>query len=356
MNESIISLSQAESLPFLSAIFAWGIDVIKTIQGIQSPGLTAFMKIMTSLGTEYVYIVIVLLIFWCRDEKKGFRLGMLILVSAWVNAVFKTFLDQPRPYEFVPALALAFEPTRAFPSGHAQMSMTFWGAIASWLSYSLAKGSKKFRPVIWAVSGLVILLIGVSRLYLGVHFPTDVLGGWIMALIVLGLFFVLEKKATPLLQKTRKRIQFIIAAVAALIMNALHPEDTSLSAMVLGFCVGYSLMISSFPFAASSSAIKIQKRVAALCLRFALGITVAAIIYFGLRLVIPGKDSLFKSITFFEPFYELGRFIRYGLLGFWASAGAPWLFLKIGIAQAAPSDNAPELPKPPEEAQAPESE
>jgi hypothetical protein len=177
-----------------------------------------------------------------------------------------------------------------------------------------------------------------------------------MALIVLGLFFVLEKREAPLLLKAGKRFQYIIAAVAALIMNILHPEDTSLSAMVLGFSMGYSLMTTNFPFIAHSAAVKIKKRFPALCLRFALGIVVAAIIYFGLRLVIPGKDSLFKSLTFFEPFYELGRFIRYGLLGFWAAAGAPWLFLKLGIAsrtQAAPSGNAPE---PPEKVQPPERE
>jgi hypothetical protein len=93
------------------------------------------------------------------------------------------------------------------------------------------------------------------------------------------------------------------------------------------------LIAYNFPFATRCLAAK-GKRFPTLCLRFALGIAVAAIIYFGLRFVIPGKDSLFKGITFFEPFYELGRFIRYGLLGFWASAGAPWLFLKLGLASS----------------------
>jgi membrane-associated phospholipid phosphatase len=334
MNEGAILLSQAESLSFLSAIHGWGIDLIKIIQSIQSPGLTSFMKIITSLGTEYVYIVIVLLIFWCRDEKKGFSLGLLIIVSAWINAVLKVLLNQPRPYELDSAvLALATEPTRAFPSGHSQMSMTFWIAIASWLSFQLAEGRKKIRPIIWSVSILIILLIGFSRLYLGVHFPTDILGGWIMALIVLGLFSILEKRVVPLLSKARTRPQLIIAAAAALIMNVIHPEDTSLSAMVLGFCAGYSIMIKKFPFTARGSAEK-SPRLPVLGLRFALGIVGAAIIYFGLRFIIPGKDSLFKGITSLEPFYELGRFIRYGLLGFWASAGAPRLFLKFGLASS----------------------
>jgi membrane-associated phospholipid phosphatase len=354
MNETIILLNQADSLPFLSAIYAWGIDLIRIIQGIQSPGLTAFMNIITSLGTEYVYIVIVVLIFWCRDEKKGFSLGLLIIVTAWINAVLKVLFNQPRPYSdemiafnLEPVLALAFEPTRAFPSGHAQMSMTFWIAIASWLSFQLAEGRKKIRPIIWSAAILIILLIGFSRLYLGVHFPTDILGGWIMALIVLGLFSILEKRVVPRLSKARTRPQLILAAAAALIMNIIHPEDTSLSAMVLGFSAGYSLMIKKFPFSAQGSSEK-SYGLPVLGLRFLLGIVGAAIIYFGLRFIIPGKDSLF-NITALEPFYELGRFIRYGLLGFWASYGAPRLFLKFGLAssriQAAPLD---EIPQPPE--------
>ncbi|MDR0312987.1 MAG: phosphatase PAP2 family protein [Treponema sp.] len=343
MNETAILLSQTESLPFLAAIYAWGIEVIKSIQSIQSPGLTAFMNIITSLGTEYVYIVIVLLIFWCLNEKKGFSLGLLILVSAWINAVLKVLFNQPRPYSdemigfgLEPVLALAFEPTRAFPSGHSQMSMTFWIAIASWLSFQFAEGKKKLRPLIWSVAILIILLIGFSRLYLGVHFPTDVLGGWIMALIVLCLFSILEKRLVPLLSKAGIRVQLVIAAAAALIMNVIHPEDTSLSAMVLGFSAGYSLMIKKYPFTAQGSSDK-SYGLPILGLRFLLGIVGAAIIYFGLRFIIPGKDSLF-NITALEPFYELGRFIRYGLLGFWASYGAPRIFLKFGLASSPKSE------------------
>jgi membrane-associated phospholipid phosphatase len=355
--DGAIFLSQAEGLSFLSGIYMWGLGLIKIIQSIQSPGLTVFMNIITSLGSEYFYIVIVAFIFWCRDEKKGFSLGLLIIISAWINSVLKVFFDLPRPYELEPALGLAFEPTRAFPSGHAQNSMTFWVAIACYLSVQFA-GVKKSRPIIWAVSVLFILLIGFSRLYLGVHFPTDILGGWIAALIVLGLFFILEKRAAPFLSKIGIRAQLIIAAAVSLIMIVLHPEDTSPPALVLGFSAGYSLMIKNFPFSARGIADK-SPGLPALCLRFALGIVGAAIIYFGLRFVIPGKDSLIRTASL-EPIWELGRFVRYGLLGLWASAGAPWLFQKLGIAPAivpaAPLEKAPEAPKPQEEPKPPESE
>ena len=78
-------------------------------------------------------------------------------------------------------------------------------------------------------------------------------------------------------------------------------------------------------------------------LRFMLGIAGAAVIYIGFKFILPGKDSFFSDATFLEPFYEIGRFIRYCLLGLWASAGAPKCFLNLGLA-----DSSAEVPRPEE--------
>ena len=66
--------------------------------------------------------------------------------------------------------------------------------------------------------------------------------------------------------------------------------------------------------------------------RIVLGFIGAAVVYLGLKFILPGTDSLLSGIPVLEGFYELGRFIRYGLLGFWASAGAPRVFKQIGLA------------------------
>jgi len=325
MNENIILMNPAESLPFLQAIYAWGIAVIQNIQIMKSPALTTIMKLISSLGNEFFYIVIVLLIFWCVDEKRGFRLGLVIIISAWINSTLKFYFNQPRPFNFVPALGLAFEPSNGFPSGHAQVSMSFWITTA----FLFAKG--KLKTILWTLSVVLILLIGFSRLYLGVHFPTDVFGGWIFACIVMVSFYFIEKNAAPVLQKTGKRPQLIITAVAALLMNAIFRNDTSLSAMLLGFCAGYSLMIKHFPYDVRSSK-NGKAGLPVLALRSVTGIAGFFVIYQGLKMVFPGDGSLLKNITFFVPYYELFRFIRYGLLGLWASAGAILVFMKFGLA------------------------
>ena len=330
MNEGAILISSAETLPFLMALYGWGIGVIRIIQRIANPALTVCMKAATSLGTEYVYMLAVLLIFWCVDEKKGFRLGLLIIISAWINLTLKSLFDQPRPFELEPALGLAYEPSRAFPSGHAQVSLTFLIALA----FHLAKG-KKFQPLIWTAAVFLILLIGFTRLYLGVHFPTDVLGGWIIGGLVLALFYATEKQGSKLLENAGKRPQLIAAAAAALIMNALHPADKSLGAMLLGFCAGYSLMLQGFLFCAQGEVAGKKPGIQVLLPRFFVGFAGAAVVYQGLRFILPGADSLFSGIPILEGFYELGRFIRYCLLGFWASAGAPWVFIRLGFASFA---------------------
>ena len=327
MNEGLILIGVAEGRSFLMALYTWGIGVIKAIQRIANPALTVFMKAVTSLGEEYFLILFILFVFWCVNEKKGFRLGLLIIISAWINLCLKVLFDQPRPFELDPSLGLAFEPTRAFPSGHAQNSFTFLIALAFYLTKE-----KKYSLIVRSLAIFLVLFIGFSRLYLGVHFPTDVLGGWITGALVLGLFYVLEKPFTHFFIKQGKRPQLICAAAAALIMNALHPQDTSISAMLLGFCAGYSIMIKSFPFSAQGELAGEKPGIRSLVLRFVLGFVGAAVIYLGLKLILPGKDSLLAGIPALEGFYEVGRFIRYGLLGFWVSMGAIKLFQQTRLA------------------------
>jgi membrane-associated phospholipid phosphatase len=333
-----ISITNAAVLPPLFAIYRWGIDLIRAIQGIQSPGLTACMRFITALGTEYFYIPVILLVFWCVDAKKGARLGFLILGSAFINGFFKELLKQPRPFILEPSVGLAFEPSYGIPSGHAQLSLCFALPMALWCSrFVKSRREAAVLPAVIRVGALLfVLLIAFTRLYLGVHFPTDILAGWLLGGLTLGLAFVFEPRVSALLNAGGLRSQIIAAAIIALGMNALYPVDRSLGGLFLGFSAGYALTgAAGFRGSISATAGFNAPAPVIRILRFVLGIAGGALIYLVLKAVLPGGDSVFSALPFWgsaSPYYALGRFVRYGLLGFWASAGAPWLFLRLRLA------------------------
>jgi hypothetical protein len=256
---------------------------------------------------------------------------MMVIFSAWANASLKSLFKQPRPYNLEPSVGLAGESSYGFPSGHAQTTLVLSLPLSSWA----ASVKKNYFLLIRAGAVFFILLIGFTRLYLGVHFPTDLAGGWLSGGVILTLFYFLGPRISAYLTTTGKRSQLICTAAIALIMNGLHTEDTRYTALFLGFGCGYSLMINSFPFSARRPVNGKAPPFLMYAARYVIGIAGAGVIYLGLRLVFPGEASLLAGIPGWGGdtiFYEPGRFIRYGLTGLWASAGAPWVFLRLGIA------------------------
>jgi membrane-associated phospholipid phosphatase len=337
MNETII-LFQAVDPSLLDRILWWGVAVIQAIQTIASPALTAFIKVITGMGSQFFYIPLIFLVFWCADERQGFRLGALVLLSAWINDFFKTLFRQPRPFNLEPSVALDFEPTYGFPSGHAQQSLVFWGAAASALGGRMGKFPARI------LAAFFILLIGFTRLYLGLHFPTDLLGGWVLGILILLVSFLLGARIEALLLRGGMRVQMVVVAALTLLMNTMG-TDAAIAGMFLGFGLGYALMIARIRFAAQAPINPGGKRpgIAFLCLRCVFGALTAGAIYLVLNLVFPGEGSLFAAIPGWgpeSPYQELGRFIRYGCLGFWVSAGAPWFFVRLKIAGTRPGGEA----------------
>ena len=333
MNENVIEMFPADN--YLPEIYRWGIEVIRVIQRLETPFFTSLMKSVTALGTSYFYIPLILFIFWWVDEKRGLRLGILIIVSAWINEFMKDLFKQPRPFNIEPSLGLAHESSYGVPSGHAQMALTFWIPLAAW--YSRQKTYSK-KILVWALVVLFILLIGFTRLYLGVHFPTDLLAGWALALIVLVIWFIPGPRLASFFSSASFRVQNIAAAAAALMMNGLYPG--MYPALFLGFCLGYNLMKKSFPFFACEEPGGNKPGIGVKILRCLVGFAGMALLFIVLRLVLPGSGSIFGEIPVWgedSPFYEMGRFIRYSLIGFWASAGAPWVFRHM--AEAIPGED-----------------
>jgi membrane-associated phospholipid phosphatase len=291
----------------MEGVLAWGIDVIQAIQVFANPGLTVFMKALTLLGSEYFYILILPIVFWCVDERFGARFGLVFLFSSFVNSWLKVAFAQPRPFNLEPSVGLSHESSYGLPSGHAQGTSTFWGLLAPRIR----------KPWGLVLAVVIPLVIGFTRVYLGVHFPTDVfLGlalGWGIA-IASALF---GERVVKLVSTWNTRVKIAVVAVLALGMNALNMADTSMSGAFFGTAAGVVFLFSRLRFDATSGS------AAKKAIRLLAGLVVLAVIYLGGKAAFPREG---------QSLYTLFRFIRYGLMGFWVSFGGPWLFLRLKLA------------------------
>jgi len=290
----------------MNPILEWGIEVIVAVQSIRSPALDVFFQGVTTLGNAEFYFLLAPSIIWCVNYKLGARLGILLLFSSSINAVLKNTFMEPRPCEPRPKLCLDEAEGYGLPSGHSQNAIVFWGALAH-------------RAGTWMVAILLMLLIGLSRIYLGVHFPTDVFAGWTTGIVILGAYLAFGKRMETWLGGRSLKVQILLALLLPLLLLAVQPDDVmvQVTGAFAGIAVGVALAIRYLKFDARGP---LWKRT----VRFVLGVAVVAGIVFGLRPVFPSAG---------DPLYAVLRFIRYGLAGAWISLGAPWLFLRLGLAE-----------------------
>jgi len=293
----------------MDAISQWGLDFIIMIQQIDSPLLNSFFRAVTSLGEELFYLLLFSFLIWCVDFYLGIRVGILFLLSLYVNIGLKEIFQQPRPFDIVPEIQKAHAYGYGFPSGHAQSSMVVWGSIA--IAYW------KKQTWIRYLSILLILLIGFSRIYLGVHFPTDVLGGWLLGGFILGLsYFIFSNIKLDFIQKNTI-FKIIGITLFPIIFLKIQSSSDIISGVAALTGVGYGLILFS-----SIGGIRPGSWLQRLY-SFLLGLFGIVILYLGLKLILPSEG---------QAFYQLCRFFRYLLLGIWISFGAPWLFIRLGLA------------------------
>jgi len=304
---------------WLLSLVPWGIEVIVWVQSHSTPFWDAFFKVVTFLGNEEFYLLLLPLIYWCVNKRIGISLGYVSLLSAWVNSLVKHLFKIPRPWTFdsrVRALVEATGPS--FPSGHSQGAMVNLG----YLAYRFRK------PVLWVLVGLAILGVGLSRIVLGVHFPQDVLGGWLIGLVVLVIYIWAEAPVGRWIAGQKTAVQVVLAVGVPVLLIFLHPSDmagiypaeaaiTPMSAMV-GFGLGLIMERKWVGFRVDGAWWRRG-------LRFLVGLLLVAIFYIGLKLILP--EGMAYGL-------EAGlRFVRYVLVGWAATFLAPWLFVKLRLAE-----------------------
>lgn len=314
----------------------FGINLIQALQTL-SPSLDGLMKFFTFLGKIEFYLLIIPMIYWTIDRRLGMRALMALILTDVLGTSFKLLFHQPRPYWIGGVKQLVEETSYGIPSTHASNSL----AVGGYLAYRVKKNW------FWAVMLVVLFLIGLSRLYLGAHFPHDVLFGWLIGALVLWGFMRFADQAATWARSLTLSTQIVAGfgvSVAIVLLGGLirllisgtaDPASWSsfateartinqfitLSGALFGAITGYALMRQYTRFQASGT---LGLRV----LRYLVGIIGVFLIYFGL-------DVIFGLLAADETIlgYIL-RFLRYGAATFWMTVGAPFVFLKIKLAAA----------------------
>jgi len=316
---------------------------ISFIIALQSAGnwLILPMRFFSFLGTEEFFFLVLPLVYWSIDSVLGMQVGFILITSNLVNYVGKLIFAGPRPYWVSSHVrALWTETTFGIPSGHAQHAVAVWGVIAA----------RSKRTWVWIVSILVIFFIGFSRLYLGAHFPHDVVLGWLLGALILWAFTRLwEPIGAWIGRKTFGQqvlvaflvsIAFIVIGLGAStfrsgyqvpqawINNALlvgtvspdpvDPNDTFTSAgTFFGLAFGAAWIMSNGGYQATGP-------IGTRALRYVIGLVGVLFFWMGLGAIFPRGDGFI--------FYFL-RFFRYTLVGWWVAGGAPWLFVRFKLAE-----------------------
>ncbi len=153
---------------------AFDAGVRNTVHSWASPPLTAAMWFFTDLGSGIVMFVLTaatVLVFWRYGQKrKAWTFAVAMAGGLLLEILLKLAIHRERP---IPFFGIEPPESYSFPSGHALLSFTFFATLA-------ALAAPK-RVVAWIVAVFCIAMIGLSRIYLGVHYPTDVIGGYLTA-------------------------------------------------------------------------------------------------------------------------------------------------------------------------------
>lgn len=286
-------------------------ETITFLQGFASPALDAFFRFCTQLGGTNAYIVFLLTVYLAVDSRLGTRLGVFVLVGYYLNFHLKGLLDMGRPFELDPVLgrtpeARIVESGPGFPSAHAQMSLTFWGYLAWWLR----------RRWFWGVAALLIALISLSRLYLGMHFPVDVLGGFVIGLLYTAVVVVAEP-LWPSLRRVPKGVRLLLGLVVPLLLLLLLPPPGQEPDLITG---GLAAFLTTPLLLTYAPPRPLWRRL--------------AVALVGIVLVFTALSA--SSLLLPEAFKRdpLGGFTRYLLIAYVGLLVTPWLAQQVRLAPA----------------------
>ena len=308
---------------------------IELIQKLSSPFFDMFFEAITFFAEQYIALLILGIVFWCMRKEFSVPFCLTAVSSYSINTMFKNIFRIERPYVSLET-STAYAPHGvkesgklfvlrghtatgySFPSGHTQFAVSAYGALGFYF--------KK----IWRILAIIaILLVGISRMYLGVHTIYDVLGAVIIGSLWTWLGFIIYKK---IVLKYGNIMIFIYAApalISAVLMNRNDIGDTFRTfGLVFGMAVGLYIEERFIKFNPSNimdtsqNKHRLYYKLKYNIIKVIAGIFCAVVIYFGLSFLLKflPDNEIIKNI--FELFLTFA-------LSFWTFCGYPFIIVLI---------------------------
>ena len=194
----------------MDGLYEFGINLIEVIQQLPS-WLDGPMDFITFTGTIEFYLLLIPFIYWAIHPRLGIRVLLILIGTDIVGSYAKHLFHEPRPYWLSESiLAKSTETSYGIPSTHASGTMAVWGAL-------FVKVQKHWFRTFAAA---MILLVAFSRLYLGVHFPHDILLGWMIGLTGLWVIIRFENDILTWYRANSIQKQLLLALIISLAFAA----------------------------------------------------------------------------------------------------------------------------------------
>lgn len=274
------------------------LEILRNIQSIANPFFDFLFQLITICGEQIVLISIISIIYWTLDKKFGEYIAYSVLTSVLLNNAIKDIFKMKRPIgeEGIRTLREQTATGYSFPSGHTQGASSFYGAMAIYLK----------RRVMYIIATVMIILIGFSRLYLGVHYPKDVIVGGILGVLTSLICYKLYNRV-----ENKMLLYVITFAIFIPALTFAHSADFIKGmGTYLGFIIGIYIEKKYVNFSTEGST---GNKI----IRVLLGIVILLVLQLGLKVLLP-------SATIFS-------FIRYSLISLVGIGVYPMVFKKFKI-------------------------
>ena len=274
------------------------LEILRHIQSIANPFFDFLFQLITICGEKIVLISIISIIYWALDKKFGEYIAYSVLTSVLLNNAIKDIFKMKRPIgeEGIRTLREQTATGYSFPSGHTQSASSFYGSMAIYLK----------NRVMYIIATVMIILIGFSRLYLGVHYPKDVIVGGILGVLTSLICYKLYNRV-----ENKMLLYVVTFAIFIPALTFAHSADFIKGmGTYLGFIIGIYIEKRYVNFSTEGNT---GNKI----IRVLLGIVILLVLQLGLKVILP-------SGTIFS-------FIRYALISLIGIGVYPMIFKNLNF-------------------------